>query len=182
MKSLLFEDPFWLYGILGIAFLVLLTSWWRNRDRAHTLRLAVPAGLIGLLFLVSTLVVTDREKIQRATRDVAAAVQAGDVDRVAVWLDRELQATYHGTALNRAQAVARLRSVLGQVRVATVKIQKNEIAVKGPRAFQRLLTWIEVTGRAVQGRVPVRWRVHWVRTASGWRIYEVEEPRIGVGN
>ncbi len=176
MKALLFEDPFWLYGMLAVAAAVLLWRWWRTRRRAHGLWAGLPLALGLGVFAVSTLVVTDREEIQAATRAIVDAVADGRTGPLQTYLDRDFRATLGGRTFDRDSALRRVREALDRGEVKKVEIAKNEVQVQETDAFQRLLTHI----RHRQGRLPVLWQVHWIRTEQGWRIYDVKEPRIGV--
>lgn len=180
MKALLFEDPFWLYGFLLVAAVVLALRWRRTRDRRHARWILLPVGLAVLVFALSTLVVTDREKIQGATREIIAHVQSRRADSIEAFLDEDFRASLHGEGLDRAQAMKKLRQALSQGSVGEVEIKENEVEVKGPEANQRLLTLIELRGGLGQGRLPVLWQIHWVRVGGRWRIHEVAEPRIGI--
>lgn len=180
MKALLFEDPFWLYGILAMMEAVLAWLWWRGRERAQALRLLVPLGLGVLVFAVSTLVVTDREKIQRATKELVSHVQERRVAEVEAYLDEEFRATFQGRGLDRKEALAKLAHLLSQGRVGAVEIKQNEVEVNGPEATQRLSTVIELRGGFGQGRLPVHFLLRWVKTGKTWRIFEIAEPSIGI--
>lgn len=180
MKSLLFEDPFWLYGFLLLAGIVLVVRWYRTRERRHALWVLAPAGLGVLVFALATLVVTDREKIQAATREIVSHVQGRRAEAIAPYLDQEFRATFQGRGMDPAQAMAQLREALARGGVGEVVIKESEVEVKGPEAHQRLFTLIELRGGLGQGRLPVHWQIHWVRSGGRWRIYEVAEPRIGL--
>ncbi len=181
MKALFFEDPFWLYGLLLVAAAVLGTVWWRTRERAHALRLLIPVGLAGVVFAVSTLVVTDREKIQAATEALVSSVKAGRLDAFETYLDRDFRGHFRGRAMNRDQTLQEARQILTQAGVGDVDIKKNDIEVKGPDARQRLQVLVDYHGPGARGRLPVLFQIHWIRTEQGWRIYEVAEPEFRVG-
>lgn len=182
MKALFFEDPFWLYGLLIIAEAVLVTLWWRGRERAQALRCFVPLGLGVVVFAVATLVVTDREKIQRATKQLVDNVTAGRVDTLEKLLDEDFRGTFRGRTMNRTQTLVEARRVMAMVGIKAVEIKKQDIQVKGPDAHQRLQTLIRYGGKVGgAGRVPVLWRIHWIRTKAGWKIYEVSEPQLTMG-
>ena len=180
MKELFFEDPLWLYVLLFIAEVVMVWLWSKSRERAALLRCLIPLGLAGVVFAVATLVVTDREKIQRATDELVADAKAGRLTAFERWLDREFQGTFRSKPMNRDQALAEARRVLGRGSIKDIEIQKNEIKVQGADAYQRLQTAIRFSGGGFSGRLPMMWRIHWIRTTEGWRIYEVSEPQIGM--
>ena len=180
MKSLLLEDHFWLYGFILLAGVVLALRWWRTRERRHALWILLPTGLGAVVFTLSTLVVTDREKIQRATKDIVAHAKGQRIEEIGAFLDEDFRVTLHGQGLDRAEALDRLRQALSQGGVGTVEIKENDVEVKGPEAHQRLVVLVELRGGLGQGRLPVHFRIHWIRVGGRWRIHEVAEPRIGL--
>ncbi|MDY0002801.1 MAG: nuclear transport factor 2 family protein [Polyangia bacterium] len=180
MKALFFEDPFWLYGFLLVAEAALAARWWRTRERRHALWLLFPLGLAAVLVALSTLVVTDREKIKEATSEIIAHVQARRIEAIEAHLDEDFRVSFQGRGMDRAEALRELGQALSRGGVGEVVIKENEVEVKGPEARQRLLTLIELRGGFGNGRLPVHWQLHWVRVGGRWRIHEVAEPRIGV--
>lgn len=180
MKAMLFEDPFWIYGALIIAEAVLAARWWRTRERRHALWMLLPLGIGVGVFALATLVETDREKIQRSTQEIVVHVQARKTDAIEALLDEDFRGTFQGQAMDRKEAMDRLRQVLSQGSVGAVEIKKNEVEVRGPEAHQKLNTVIELRGGMGQGRLPVNWQIHWIRVGGQWKIHEVAEPLIGL--
>jgi hypothetical protein len=80
MPSWLVEDPTPVYVILGTAVVILLALYWNRRKRGYLYGVGGVFLLIGLVWLIDFLVVTDREKVQAALRAMAGRIQALDVD------------------------------------------------------------------------------------------------------
>jgi LPXTG-motif cell wall-anchored protein len=82
MPSWLVENPTPVYLILGAAALLSLVAWWITRKRKFLIGAGIAVILIGVVWLIDFLVVTDGERIVLNVKDMAAAVQAKDVDRI----------------------------------------------------------------------------------------------------
>jgi hypothetical protein len=78
----LIDDPTVVYLILGAAIFALAVAWWITRKRPYAVGAAVGAGLLPVLWLVSTFIQTDAKQIERNIRDMGSGVEANDLDRV----------------------------------------------------------------------------------------------------
>jgi hypothetical protein len=76
----LFEGRTSVYAVLAALAVFLLVIWWQTRKRWLLLGVAVAAGLIGLYALLDKAVETDREQIVRKVNEMAAAVNARNLD------------------------------------------------------------------------------------------------------
>jgi hypothetical protein len=63
-----------LYVLLGLVALALAVSWWMTRERRYLVGLGAVAGLAALVWLLSLVIVTDRQQIRRAVEEMAQAV------------------------------------------------------------------------------------------------------------
>jgi hypothetical protein len=80
--SWLIDDPTVIYLILGVAVFALAGAWWMTRKRAYAVGAGVGAGLLAVLWLVSTFIQTDAKQIERNIRDMGSGVETNDLDRV----------------------------------------------------------------------------------------------------
>jgi hypothetical protein len=76
----LFEGRASVYAILAALIVFLLLVWWQTRKRWLLLGVAVAVAMIGLYALLDKTVETDREQIVRKVQEMAAAVNARDLD------------------------------------------------------------------------------------------------------
>ena len=179
MKQLFFEDPLWLYVLLILAESILLLVWKRPRTRQTATRLLIPAAFGALVFAVATLVVTDREKITRATHEIVETVSSGQTSTLEKYLDNDFHGTFRGESLNRAKTISRARDALHRFRIRKVEVKRLEVKVSGQTATVRMLTGIRAGGREVRGQFPVIWRIEWIKRGKDWRILSASEPRLG---
>jgi hypothetical protein len=80
MFDWLFEGHTAVYVVLITLVVFLFVVWWQTRKRWWLLGVAVAAGSIGLYALLDRVVETDREQIVRKVQEMAAAVNARDLD------------------------------------------------------------------------------------------------------
>jgi hypothetical protein len=76
----LFEGRTSVYVVLAALTVFLLLVWWQTRKRGWLIGVAIAAALIGLYALLDRLVETDREQIVRKINEMAAAVNARNLD------------------------------------------------------------------------------------------------------
>ena len=77
--SWLIDDPTVLFVVLGIAALVLASSWWMTQKPAYATGLGVTAGLLVVVWLLSTLIDTDAKRIEQVAHGAAGRiVRAGE--------------------------------------------------------------------------------------------------------
>jgi hypothetical protein len=82
MLSWLADNAATLYLLLGIAVLILAALWWMTPRRGYLLGLVIVFGLIGIVWLLSVVVVTDQVLLERACREIEHGIQTRDVERV----------------------------------------------------------------------------------------------------
>ncbi len=80
MFDWLFEGWLVVYLLLATCAVIVLALWWQIRNRKHLVGLGLAAALLGAYFLLDVLVETDREKIVRTVREMAAAAKAHNID------------------------------------------------------------------------------------------------------
>jgi len=119
------------------------------------------------------MVVTDREYIDRAARDVSAGFEKGDFPAILKHLDDRFVANFTGSMLVKrdVQAAARLEKEkwnIGRIYFTDVKIE-----FAGTRATMRLTTLIEGNWQGVSARNVLTWKVLWIKRQKTWLILEV---------
>ena len=185
IKVVLFEDPTSLYVLLGVVELFFLVMWIKRRTRAWAVRLAIPMAVGLAVFGIATLVVTDREYITNAMRDIAADCEAGSVEVAGTYLDAtaivDLPDPYGGMELGRAKALSAIRLALKVTRVREVRYLRLTVEVNGEKAKVHASTLVQF-GRSTGdgGATGLIWNLEWVETPDGWRIVRVHKPEFGV--
>ena len=176
LKVTLFEDPVRAYVVLAVAEAMLLLAWRATRTRRSLLCLLIPPVLAAGAFALAALVVTDRERIEAALGEIAAAVEAGDVGAVAGHVDEE----YSGYCGSREALLEMARRTHGAMGLRKVRILDSRIDVEGAGARMSVQTAVTYDGGAFgPGGLGITWRVRWARRADGWKVVHAAEPSFG---
>jgi len=180
MESLaeaLYEDPLYIYVSLGFAELVLAAVWHERRTRRWALALLGGPILAAAVFLIARAVVTDREQIIQAIREIARDVESGGVEKLKIHLDDD----FAGDFGSKDDAI---RAAAGAVRTYNIKyirVGKPVVKVSGDQATMRLATVVQFSAGGVSGQTSLLWNVRWIkRGLKAWRIQEVDRPKQGL--
>lgn len=178
MAETFFEDPTYVWITLVFAEIVLAALWYEKRTRGWALSLAAPVLLAGIVTLVAWLVVTDREQILNVSREIAAAVEDGQAERIPQHLDEDFSASILGQRIARARVVAYCNSQTRQWGIKSITFHKPNVEVTGDEATMNLTTFITY-GRDGGGKTSMIWEVLWIKRSGRWRVSEVIEARQG---
>src|SRR5690242_12177157 len=80
-----------LYLLLGVAGVIIASIIWRTRQAKYFIPLGIILVLVGLVWLMTRLVVTDRLQIENNIRGLADAVLEQKPDRVASFLAQDFE-------------------------------------------------------------------------------------------
>ena len=157
--------PIWATGaVLGtLAGLVFLT-------RRTLVSLLVLIGIVGftlLLALMEQLVVTEREEVERATYQLAAAIEANDLDAILTFL-----APTAGKVRSDAQALlARLQVAKAHVG-GTLRVEIDASGTGGQDATSRFRALVDAVDR--RGGMKIVYydevQLHWARQDERWLV------------
>jgi hypothetical protein len=101
--SWLFEGRWQVYVVLSAATLFCLFMWWRTRQRKWVIGVGAAALLAGLVWLLDSLVVTDREQIQSSIRTLADSVS--DRGRLRKALEENLASNFRYRTMNKPEFI-----------------------------------------------------------------------------
>lgn len=188
IQTALFESPGGVYLALAVGILVMGGIWYERRSHAMVTGIVAAVVLAGLVFVVETMVVTDREKIIASLHAMAAEVQGpgqGGQNLRAVRLAMDdavivdLPEQFGKMNMNKAQALAAGQAFLAGRGLRRVKITKLAITVDGRRATSEFTMIVRYNSGDLGIRpVAAIWKVYWIKRDVGWRIIRVTEPRI----
>jgi len=123
MPSWLVEDPTIVYLILGTLGLALFAGYWSRRKRGFLYALGVVLLLVGGVWLLDFLVVTEREKLMTSVRAMGARIQALDVDGAF----RHISDDYNGTGGNKEQFRQYCKQGLTRFGVTDLKVWDESV-------------------------------------------------------
>jgi hypothetical protein len=106
LRHLLFENPATLLVVFGIAAIISVVAWQRNKSGRVGVAAALFAAAAGLVGLLAWAVETDYEKVVRSVTTIANAAEAGSADTLIERLSPKYQNGPYGKP--ELSAVARL--------------------------------------------------------------------------
>jgi hypothetical protein len=161
------DNALLLYLLLGCALFAVAASWWMTRRQPLLVAAGVLAGLLLLVWLLTRLVVTDRGRIERNVREMAAAVGEDRPADVVKHLARDF--SYFSYTKQSAEAEIRAavrRQGLREVRVSTIDI-KSLSRAEG-KAEVEVKVWVYST--AVEAGAPFWCHAEFVLEDDDWRL------------
>jgi hypothetical protein len=180
LKQLFLEQPLALYVALFFAEALCLLALWRRRTRRALLVCSVPVVLAAAVFVLSTLVVTQRERLMGALESLRTAVLAGDGAAIASWLDDN----YDDRVYNKEGAAAAAQRAARRLNIESIHWSRQNLKVE-IREDKAQISGLEPTVRISQapvGRMTVhtQWQLWWIHRPSGWRLVSsrLEEPEM----
>jgi hypothetical protein len=178
MSDLLFDVPWWLPTLLAIIGIALFIN--GNKSQAMKVRNA-GLGLILLAIawsLLSYFVDTDKEKVDRETRQLVQNVVDADWTKFQSKLTPSATVTTNGrTDVNGADMVVRLaRTGAELVHLKSARVQNMTIEQTGPLIAARCDLF--TTQDAIASMETSSWQFDWERTSDGWKIREIRLLRL----
>jgi len=173
IKTTLFEDPFSIYVILALAGAAIIVAWRAGGRSGRWLAtgLIVVAILAGGVFAVERLVVTNREQIQFALRDIAASVPAGRIDHAMAYLDEK----YMGWGKFKPGVVVAVKIAVAKYQIKEVRlIGQPRIEVADKLAEGKVSALITYNNEGNESKYLMAWNVKWIKRPEGWRIQGAE--------
>ena len=176
LKTSLFENPLGIYIALAIIGALGLVSYhtWRTFKSAWPTAVALVAG--AAVFTVSTLVVTDRERIGAACEKIADAISNRNTVVVEFLLDKDF--TGLSETQTRKKAIRRLDSDLKTYGVTGAKLKILDMKVRDDLAT--MLVRSDITSETIPA-MRLNWRAVWIKRPAGWLVHKVSGP-VGPGN
>jgi hypothetical protein len=167
MLSWLVDRASVVYLLLGTAILVVAALWWMNRRRAFLIVLGGLGGLLALELLVTRLVVTDRQQIERSLWAMANGVVQRKPDEVFAHLARDFK--FDGK--RRAEFTARTAPTISQGRVQDLYLWQFEFEQLDRAAKKARVTFnVRVTSDLIEKTQFFLVRAEFVLEDSEWKM------------
>ena len=183
LKYVLFENPLYAFIALAIAEIVLAALWWDRRaekvGRKFLLSMIVPPVLAGVVLMLSVLVVTDREQITIAAREIAADIAADRSGALEKYLDNHFVGHLGGRNYNRTEALTIAKQQRREYGISNITITSATVEMQGETATMDVMTSLTAEEKSlnVQFQGHVEFPLTWVKRSEGWRILECQEPK-----
>ena len=172
LMRLFFEQWWLLCGLLVVVELVCFAVWTRSRTRLAARVTWISLAAVVLLPLLSHLVVTRRERIERLCRDMAHMVDVGDM----IALGAMLSGDFEVAGLDSEAFLERTAKALTRYRIDNPSL--SGIRVTFPQSGQAVAVFNVVCAvRSAENyldRLFSRWRLTLVEVESGWQVVTIE--------
>jgi hypothetical protein len=156
-----------LYFLLGVALLALAAAWWLNRERKYLIALGVPAGLLVLVWLLTLVIVTDRQQLRRNIEDMAQAVNDNRPANIVRHLARDF--SYQG--VTRESAEAAIGNAIRDSGVTFVQVWNFDVEeLSRPEGKARIAFLTRADLRGGQATAPLWCRADFVLEDGQWRL------------
>jgi hypothetical protein len=166
LQKVLFESPIWLGALSFLVFAVVLLAQRRLTGPAARYSLPVTLAVIALLFLVQSLVTTQRERILEALNMLVTAVEQKDLDDVRGLISPR----YEAEGEDQDAIVAEIADWLQAISIRDTRLTRREM-ILGARAT------ISIRGGVGEFHFG-RWRISWRREPDGWMIGSLHPEMI----
>lgn len=171
-----FERPWPIFVAAGVVEIAFLVFWWMRRTRAAAWALLGPVAVALLVWLLSVVVVTDRERIERNLDTILRAIEAGDAATVGRYIHPDYA---DSTGADASMVRATVETLLGRADVRNCQVTSREITVDGDSAGSRVAVLVEADVFDVVGRpMPMTWQLTWRQSADAeelrWRVVSAE--------
>jgi hypothetical protein len=96
--------------VLAIAALIFLVGFWRTRQRKHLIGLGVSLALIGVVWLIASLIPTDRRAIEKTLMDIIDGIQKRNTEQVFANVAEDFRYRTYNKSAFRAAADPHIRA------------------------------------------------------------------------
>ncbi len=166
--------------MLVLLQLVLIHRW--SKYRTDVARRMVLGGFVifPLLCILQIFVVTQREQLILACRQVARAVQSHDLPDLAKIVSADFQSgsSSSSDSIDRGDFLDMVDALLDTYQIEEVRLTGFEVEIAGDRATVRYSSTCRVVTRdSMIARIPSRWELTFERESQGWRIVQLRPLR-----
>ena len=175
VNLVLFESPFRLGVLSFLLFAVVVLA--RRRWVGAMSRYSLPAtlGVIALLFVIQSLVITQREQVLQAVAVLIEAVETKDTAALQGVVSRE----YLSEDMDRDDIVSLIRAALQTITIQDTRRARSKVTIDGDRAELILAVRATVSIRGGIGEYHVgRWWLSWLNESDGWKIVALRPELI----
>ncbi len=175
VQSLLFEQSYWLVGLLVLIEYFLLVAWLRRRT--SRLKWAVLIGLVVCVAipLLQKFVTTDRERIAIVCEAIVHAVDTGDL----AGIETHVSARFSAEAYDKKSFMAYVERSLGRHDVEDLKLTIKNVEINGETATVRIGVQFTSNSDYYQGPIPSIWELKFERDGEDWQLIYVRPIQIG---
>lgn len=161
-----------LYFLLVAALLILVAMAWSSRETRYWSLAAAAAGMIVLLWLMTRLIITDRQQIDVNLEAMANAVVNKNPDAVL----KHVSMDFKYGRLSREDLFKLVDASVRSHGVESVKLWDKQIAVNGDAADVRFNFRADAKGGQ---QYPASAQAKFARETGQWKLREVQVLKLG---
>lgn len=176
MTELIFEDPLYLYIVLGLAELVLAVLWRERRTPSFAKAMLIPPILVLMVAGADYLVQTDREQLQESMVEIKTAIENNQISRIPSYLDDDFEAAIFGQTITKPMVVLFGQTQMEKREIDKINLYNLKIEFLGQRAKMHFTTIVTYGGNQRTGLI---WDLEWLKRPEGWKMLRVREPKTG---
>jgi hypothetical protein len=95
--------------VLAVGAVVCFVGYWRTRQRKHLIGLGISLALIGVVWLIASLIPTDRRAIEKSLMDIVAGIRNRSTDQVFANLSDDFRYRTHNKSSFRGIVDSHIR-------------------------------------------------------------------------
>lgn len=181
ITRVLFEDAL-LLGLLCLVLLAIAVGVDRSRRTPQSRRLLYGAlATIAVLFVIQSLVVTDREALEALVRTLVHRVDEGDVGGIGELVDPG-GVTLGQTAITQDEFIQMSNVGLQNYTIDEAGAGNITVQIAGDNATVSFQASCDIRGdNTPQQRMPSAWTIGAHRTSAGWKLNAITKGEIGLG-
>jgi hypothetical protein len=178
MLGWLVDNAVLLYVLLGFVGVLLLLLWWQNRTRRHVIALGVVAFLAALVFLLTRLVVSDRQVLLRTITRMADDLEKRRDDD----FFHNVSQSFRHNVMDVKSFHEYVRGKLKHYEVKRFHVYKFEVDQLVPRDKAKARFHIQVEGNWEDSPPPMRCEAEFVWENERWCLRGFKLFYAGLGN
>jgi len=178
----IFDNPFTLLVSAGILEAIILVSWLLARDRVTSWSLLAGPLLAGLVLFLDWAVDTNREQLERITRDVVQAVEDRHDDSIIDALDVNFQA---GNSIDKTAAADVIKHYLAKPFIDNNLVRNLQVKRDDDMGGEVIFTVISfMDAKSPYYFIPTvttQWQFDYARqnTKDSFKIIEMHHLKVG---
>lgn len=169
------------YVVLGLVTLALLAVFWVDRRVKFLVWSVGPLALMGLFWLLTLLVVTDRAQVRSNVQAMADAVVQGDADALFKYVARDF--VYKPRGYDRDTMYQKVRQAIKHFNVTSIHVwhfEVTELSRDGDKGRAKVNFKVTVAGPA--GERPVLCFAEFRREDGVWKMSELTRLTNPIAN
>jgi len=178
MTYLLFENPKYLLLFLVITDVVLIFFLKAIPFEKKKIIIIVIAILIPLIHIISRVIETDNEKVEKVLIEISQNSNKLQIDSITPFLDNTFNGEFNKKNYSKKEFIILLKDKVGKKIISAINFKKKSITFNKNKAESVIISFVDFTTTEGAFRLPLRWKIKWVKQNDSWYIYNTQTPEI----